>query len=405
MSATLLNSTIILNDILALLRTKCVALQTINRQYDSKFANNVNLKPGTSLSVRKPIQVVIRSGKKLDVQDTVEESVDITCTTQLGVDLPAFTSEQLTMNISDFRERYLKPSASRIAAEIDKLVLQEAALGYNNNVGTPGTTPATSTVLMQGSQKLTENNAMDDSRYAIVQPAANTALVAALQGLYNDKQVISNQWKTGMLKSSLGLDIGISNNLHRITCGTRVGTIVVDDAGGTGLVEGMATIHVDGFTNATDTWKEGEKFTIAAVYSVSPETKITTANLMQFTVAADFTAASNEGDLTFTPAIRSTGARQNVDALPLTEAALTPVGTASTSYPMNIVHQKDAIALVTADLPKPRGVHDCERNVLDGVSMRYITDYDGKNDEFFSRFDMFYGITVLRQELGCVLWG
>jgi hypothetical protein len=402
MSATLINSTVILNEILALLRTKCVSLQAVNRDYDKRFATSGSPKPGTTIYARKPIQVGIRSGKKMDVQDTVEENVPISCTTQFGVDLPAFTSEQLTMNINDFSERYLKPASSRIAAELDRLILQHAALNFWQYVGTPGTTPASATVLLQASQKLDESNADDSERYAIVNPAANTALVNAFSGLYNPQGTVSNQWKTGVINSQLGLKIGVSNNIHRVTCGTRDGTMAIDDSAG--LVEGMSSVNMDGF-GATETWKQGEKFTIAGVYAVNPETKVNTGQLQCFVVTEDFTAVGGEGSVSFSPALRSTGPRQNVNALPADDAVVTAVGTLSTAYPYNIVMQKDAIVLATADLPMPKGVHDAARKVLDGVSMRMITDYNAIDDEFVTRFDVFYGISTLRGELGVVLLG
>ena len=103
MSKTLINSTMILNETLSLLRANSVMLKFVDRQYDSQFAKSGTYgKPGTSLKVRKPIQVALRTGRVAQIQDTVEESVDITCTNQLGIDMPAFTSEELTMNVDDF---------------------------------------------------------------------------------------------------------------------------------------------------------------------------------------------------------------------------------------------------------------------------------------------------------------
>jgi hypothetical protein len=406
MSATLINSTVILNDILALLRTKCKALDCVNREFDDRFGEKATLKPGTSLSVRKPIQVVGRSGKKLDVQDTVEESVTINCSTQYGVDLPAFTSEQVTMNLRDFRKRYIEPTASHLASYIDKKILEAAALNFYQNVGTPGTTPATSTVLMQGGDKLTYMNAPEDDRHAIITPTANTALVAAFQGLYAPQAAVAGRWKTGMLDSSLGLRIGTSTQIHRVTCGTRVDTnIVVDENPNVNIAEGMNTIHIDGLNTATDTFKQGEKFTIAGVYAITPEQKINTGVLQQFTLTADAVGVGSECDIEFSPAIRSTGARANVDELPADGAEISMLGTASTAYPYNIIMHRDALTFVTADLPLPKNCNDAYRATLDNVSMRFIEDYNSTDDEFFTRTDIYYGITSLRPELGCVLFG
>ncbi|MDD5060917.1 MAG: P22 phage major capsid protein family protein [Candidatus Marinimicrobia bacterium] len=411
MAPTILNSTIILNESLRLFRTKCKALHAVNRDYDKRFGDNASLKPGTTLYARKPIQVTIRDGKKRNVQDTVEEKIPVTCTTQFGVDLPAFTSEQKTMNIDNFSKLYLEPVMSRMASELDRLILQHAALNFHQYVGTAGTTPATATVLLQAGQKLTEMNCPDDDRFCILNPAANTAIVNAVTGFYNPSSIIDEQYKTGYLQSSLGLKVAVSNNIHRVTQGSRTGSaILVDEPSGTNLIEGMEMVHIDGI-GSTTTIKKGEKFTISGVYSVTPETKINTGSLQQFTVTADAVGATTECDLYFSPAIRATGARQNVNALPVdgTDAGngeLTFAGTtASTAYPYNIIMHKDALTLVTADLPLPKGVNEARRDVLDGISMRYIEDYDGTNDEFFSRWDIFYGISTLYDYLGVVLLG
>jgi len=411
MSATLINSSVILNEVLALLRTNSVALNAVNRQYDSQFAKSgTSGKAGTSIQVRKPIQVGLRSGKKLSIQDTVEESVTITCTNQLGVDLPAFTSEQLTMNVDDFSNRYLKPAAVRIAGEIDRLICLQGALDFANSVGTPGTTPATALVLLQAQQKLNEANVPMDGRTAIINPAANAALVNGLAGLYNPNSVISGQYNTGIVKTGLGLDYGMDQNVASLTMGTRAGNILTDDATkalGGNIEEGMSKIHIDTITGNGKTVKAGEVFTIAGVYAVNEESKVPYGTLKQFVVTKDATAAANEAevDIEFAPAIRFAGARQNASALPADGAAVTFEGVASTVYPQNLVMHKDAISLVTADLVVPSGVHDAGRKVLDGISMRFITDYNSTDDEFISRFDIFYGITTLRRELGCRVWG
>jgi len=410
MSATLINTTLILNKSLALLRTKCKSLQAVDRSFDDRFGDKVTLKPGTSLQVRKPIQVSIRTGKKMDVVDTVEESVTVTCTDQIGVDLPALTSEQITMNVNDFEANYLDPAMSRIAAEIDRIILQYAAETFYQHVGTCGTTPVTAAVLLQAGQKLDEMNCPEGDRYALINPAANEGLVNALIGTFNPQSLIGEQYKTGYMESSLGLKIAMSNNVHRITQGTRSGGAILTD--GATLTEPISMLHIDGFGAATETIKKGEKFTITGVNSVTPETKINTGSLQQFTVTADFVASGSEGDLYFSPAIRLTGPRQNVDALPVANGTngstgeLNFAGTAvSTAYPHNIIMHKNALAFVTADLVVPRGVHDAKRDKLDGLSMRFVTFYDGINDEFKSRFDIYHGVTALYPQLGVVLFG
>jgi len=71
------------------------------------------------------------------------------------------------MQLDDFADRVLKPRISQLASSIDADVAS-AYKGIYSSVGTPGTTPATSLVLLQGQQKLNEFAAMMPSRYATV---------------------------------------------------------------------------------------------------------------------------------------------------------------------------------------------------------------------------------------------
>jgi hypothetical protein len=412
MAPTVVNSTVILNESLDLLRTKCQSIQAVYRGYDNRFGDSASLKPGTSLQVRKPVKYSVGTGKKLSVQDTVEETATVTCSTQVHVAGPAFTSEQKAMNVAEFTKTYLDPAMSIIAAKIDNMILQHAAESFHQHVGTCGTTPASDVVILEALAKLDLMNApMDGERYALITPTANASLVHGFVGLYNPASLISEQFKSGYLKSSLGLNIAQTNNIHRITMGTRSGGAILTD--GATVTEGISMLHIDGFGGATETIKKGEKFTITGVNSVTPEMKVDTGSLMQFTVMQDFTASGSEGDLYFSPAIYSTGARQNVTALPVANGTngstgeLNFAGTAvSTSYPHNIIMHKNALALVTADLPLPKnGVVEAKRDKLDNISMRYIEFYDGENDEWKFRFDVFCGVSTMYADLGVVLFG
>ena len=62
----------------------------------------------------------------------------------------------LRHGLDDFADRVLKPRISQLAASIDADVASIAYKGIGQTVGTPGTSPATSLVLLQGQQKLNE---------------------------------------------------------------------------------------------------------------------------------------------------------------------------------------------------------------------------------------------------------
>jgi len=102
------------------------------------------------------------------------------------------------MQLDDFADRVLKPRISQLASSIDADVANAYKSIYQS-VGTPGTTPATSLVLLQAQQKLNEAAAISSPRYATVNPAANAALVEGMKGLFNPVSTISKQFKSGLM--------------------------------------------------------------------------------------------------------------------------------------------------------------------------------------------------------------
>ena len=275
---------------------------------------------------------------------------------------------------------------------------------FGQSVGTAGTTPATSAVLLAAQQKLNEMaTPMDGARYATVNPAANAALVEGMKGLFNPTGTIGSQFKSGMMgKGVLGYDeINMSQSIQQFTTGSRTAGATVTTTVST---QGQTTLALT--TNgATDTIKLGDVFTVANVYAVNPQTRQSTGSLYQFVALADATASGSAVTVTV-PAMYTAGnALANIDAFPQASAAVTWMGGASTAYPQNLVYYKDAFTMATVDLFLPQGVHAASRVNDNGISLRLIQDYDGTNDQLISRLDVLYGWAVLRPEMACRVWG
>lgn len=49
----------------------------------------------------------------------------------------------------------------------------------------------------------------------------------------------------------------------------------------------------------------------------------------------------------------------------------------------------------------PSGVDFASRQVMDGLSMRIVRQYDINNDKFPCRLDILYGYKTIRPELAC----
>ena len=99
-----------------------------------------------------------------------------------------------------------------------------------------------------------------------------------------------------------------------------------------------------------------------------------------------------------------TGATQNVSASPTTGGALTKVGGASGLYDVSMLYAPDAFTFATADLLNPNTMGAWgSRQVMDGISMRVVRQYDINGDRFPCRVDILYGYKTIRPEYACRL--
>lgn len=401
MSNSLLTIDMITRKALQILENNLVLTRTVNRQYDDSFAVE-GAKIGSTLRIRKPDRVLVTDGAALQVQDDNEQYTSLAVTSQKHVGLN-FTSAELTLQLDDFADRVLKPRISQLAASIDTDVAN-AYKGIYQSVGTPGTTPATSLVLLQAQQKLNESAAMVGDRYAVVNPAASGALVEGLKGLYNPMSDLSKQFKTGLMSNNiLGYDeIAMSQSVKQYTVGTIPTGITVS---ATLSTEGASSITL-AFSSQAYAFNVGDVFTIASCYAVNPQTRESTGSLQQFVVTAAVSGTGTSVAVSVAPAIYSPAhALATVDSFPVSGKTVTFLGTSATQYPQNLVYHKDAITFATADLLMPNGVDMASRQVHNGISMRIVRDYDINNDRMPCRIDVLYGYSVIRPEMAVRMWG
>ena len=400
MSNSLLTIDMITRKSLEILENNLVLTRNVNRQYDDSFAVE-GAKIGSTLRIRLPDRALVTDGAALQVQADNEQFTTLTVSSQkhIGVN---FTSAELTMQLDDFAERVLKPRVSQLASSVDADVATSYK-GIANSVGTPGTTPSTSLVLLQANQKLNEFATPMSPRYATVNPAANAGLVEGMKGLFNPTGTISRQFKNGMMgEGILGLDeINMSQSISNHTNGDWGTTITVTS---TVATEGQATLPIS-FTGSSKTWNVGDVFTIAGVFAVNPQTRQSTGSLQQFTVTAAATGSST-ATLSISPALfTASNALATVNSFPQASAVVTMLGSATVGYPQNLVYHKDAISFATADLLLPQGVDMASRQVHNGISLRIVRQYDINNDRLPCRIDVLYGYAAIRPVTAVRLWG
>ena len=401
MANTLLTIDMITRKALEILENNLVLTRNVNRQYDDSYAVE-GAKIGTTLRIRLPDRALVTDGAALQVQDDNEQFTTLTVASQkhIGVN---FTTAEMTMQLDDFAERVLKPRISQLAASIDADVANSFN-GIYQSVGTPGTTPSSTAVLLAAQQKLNEAAAVMSPRYVTVNPAANASLIEGMKGLFNPVSTISAQFKNGMFgEGILGFEeLNMSQSIKQFTTGTRTGAHTVTT---TVSAQGTSSIAITG--TGTQTIKKGDVFTIANVYAVNPQTRESTGSLQQFVVTEDVAASGGAyAAVKISPAIyTSSNALATVDSFPQSGAAVTFLGGASTQYPQNLVYHRDAIAFATADLLLPQGVDMASRQVHNGISMRVVRQYDINNDRLPCRIDVLYGYSVIRPQMAARLWG
>ena len=400
MSNSILTIDMITRKALEILENNLVITRNVNRQYDDSFAVE-GAKIGSTLRIRLPDRALVTDGAALQVQDDNEQFTTLTVASQkhIGVN---FTSAELTMQLDDFAERVLKPRISQLASSIDADVAN-AYKSIGNTVGTPGTTPSTSLVLLQAQQKLNENAAVMNPRYATVNPAANAGLVEGMKGLFNPTDTISKQFKNGMMGTGvLGYDeINMSQSIKQHTTGSRVAT--GNSVTTTVSSEGAASIALT--IGSGLTVKAGDVFTVGSCFAVNPQTRESTGSLFQFVALADATASGTAIVVTVAPIYTAANALATVDSFPTAAKAVVFVGAASSQYAQNLVYHKDAITFATADLLLPQGVDMAARAVHNGISLRIVRQYDINNDRMPCRIDVLYGFSTIRPQMGCRIWG
>jgi len=390
MANTLLTVDQITREALRILHQKAVFISSINRAYDSSFANE-GAKIGSILRIRLPNQYTVRTGAALDVQDTAEQNVSLDVSTQVGVDVN-FSTAELTMDLDDFSRRILDPAMSVLAANIESTVL-----GLRNDVYNIVDNDAAALSLLnilQGRQQLNENLAPDDNqRTALLSNAHSATLVNALSGLFNDQGRIAEQYTEGEMGRAAGFMFMESSLADDHTTGTAEETTVYVTNDLTPQVG--ATLTVDG---GTTTFLVGDIITIAGVNRVHPESKVDTGALQLFVITANSGASATS--LALSPSIVATGARQNVTNGAADGQAIVKVGAgANELYSGSMVYHKDAFTFATADLLMPDGVDFASRSVVDGISMRVVRQYDINNDVMPTRIDVLHGQTTIRPEL------
>jgi hypothetical protein len=385
-----------------MLADKVQFIKSIDHEPESSFNNQVNgFQVGQTIQINKPARFIPTTGADItsSIQDVVEERVPLTLDIR-QVQAVALTSLEVQnqLALKDWAKRVLDPAISSIAQGVESTVLTRAKNATYNVAGTAASTVFdTDTVLAAGERLAFGLCPQDGENYLLLNPTANRSAVNARKGLFQSSAAIAEQYKKGYIGEADGFTFLRNAMLPTHTRGTQTGSFTV----ATTSLEGATTLALTGTSGGT--LKAGDVFTIASVNAVHPITKANLGYLQQFVVTADNTASGTAyTGVAISPTIYAgSGGLQNVSALPQSSAAVTIIGTASSSLVQNMAYHKSAFRFVSVPLMKPNGVHMVGQETVDGMTVRVWMDSAILTDRMIMRIDLLGGFVAQRPEWAC----
>ncbi len=385
----------------------------VNRSYDDQY-KQAGAKMGDTVKARLPQRYKVNSGQAANPQAVDDKTVDIVLTDQKNVSIE-FSSMSQTLEVDDYRERYIEPAVDALVNDVDAAGLSRCYLDTFWTVGTPGVIPGTSgtfpqtgnRVYMGAVTKLADGAVPTGSLKAMLSPSMHEGIVSNNFALFNPAAQIAQQYKTGQFGSeALGIKSWfMDQNVPMHQVGPLGGVPLTNIV--TPVLDGATSVVTDGWTNAIGRrLNKGDVIQIAGVNSVNPQSYQSTGVLQDFVVTANVDSdGSGNATIPVYPPMIVAGPNQTVSALPLDGAAITTFGHAS-SYAnvqtrQGLVYHKDAYALVMADLVLPGGLWVSERisNKALGIAVRFLKGHDVMSDQSIGRLDVIYGWKAVRPEM------
>jgi P22 coat protein - gene protein 5 len=398
MSNTLITSSIVAKEVLAILENTNSFAQYVNREYDEEFTGNMSrgYEPGQTINIKRPSRYTYRAGRVAVPQASVDTTVPLTLS-QGGADL-AFTSGERTLSItSDHIQGKLMAAAAAVVSEIDRQGLALAKFATYNTLNAAGALPATQ---LAATQVMADVNTRldimsapvkDGNRAFVMGPVLNGALIPGFAGLFNQSEKINGQYRTGYMNDAFGLHPMMDQAVSTHTNGAATATNI-NGAGQTGSAITVVAV-------AGGTLTRGTTITLPGVNWVNAQTREDTGVPANVVVTAD--ALVGATTINVSPALVTSGAYQNVTASPTTATPYVILGAASTSYKTNIGFHKNAFTLAMVPMWKPMDGMGARvsQKTHNGFTIKVTDFYDGVNDNGVMRLDVLFGWAATYPEL------
>lgn len=395
----------VLDDVFVRFWNSLAFARTANRNLEADF-KNLKFATGQTIDYRLEERYLAGEGATAVAEARVQVIRPLSITQQFRT-MVEYSGFELTFDRAR-DEPYLEmanaPRAKRLANMVENFIAaQNFQLQTYQAVGTPGVPISFNTILTADAYMTQLGIPEDGKRYAAVPP-----MIAAT--LSNDLyQVFNNSVNTGALIDGFvghlsGFDFFKTNFLNYQVAGTG-------QAGGTppagyllggtvtnGPINGGNTISVTGLVaNSPNAFNAGDIITIApasGVYMVNPLTYQPILNqTAQFVVTA--TTASTSGgtaNIPVSPAIVTTGARQNISA-PIPNGAQVLL---AQSHNVSLAYHTQAIVFAAPPIKELRGGVESVTRYSDlyKLAMTYTLGADIRNYQQLDRIDVICGVAI-----------
>lgn len=379
MAVTVDQSKLVLNTFAAIFQNALASADLVTwKQYDGEFEDRNRLVISEQVGPRYAVTQTASGVQDLTsgVQDTIFGSEQFTVNQVFGTSM-GWGDFVKVRDINDARENMaIKNAAMNLAERIDAYVMRTAVLASNNWVGTPGNNISTYDHVASAYTRLKEEGVDDADLRAILtyndKQALGTVVTTNLEGDPTDT------YRNGFESSVAGIPTYFTQQLPTLTSGTRAASganikmnganqnvnysaVAISAAPGQYMTQ---TINVT-IGTGTETVKDGETFTIAAVNAWDNRVGASLGRVQQFRVIGDYTAASGVvAAMRIFPAlvVQGTGsggdlnvnnANATVDSVPGAAALITFNTAASSALRARAIIQKQAIVVNTVDLITP----------------------------------------------------
>lgn len=389
-----------------LIQANTIVPNVTDRSEDKRTGGEANsfqgTREGATMEFVQPIRFRGRDGIALSNEPIEERAVPLAKVEVSGVDIGLnileISQDIVTNkeNLKMFSDDYLRPSMQTLGALIDGKHLPTMYRAISNSVGVFGDAFSSPGLPALAVAELNKYEAPPGQRHMILSNNAVAEYKNAVSGAFNPSDVVSKQYKTGLIQDSQGLKTWETSRLIRHINGLFSGTITV----GVAPVEGTNSITLTGFT-AGDQLTPGTLFRIEDMNRVN-QLNYTDSGEEQWYCVASATVADGGGNMVITTVEKfeasTSTSFQNISALPLVGAAVTIDGASDEASMQNMVFHEHAFLFGCTKLGNiyPKGSGN-ELNIYDEESkLRIKCTTDGQIDDLsaISRIDVAHGLAA-----------